>query len=176
VPALLVALALVVGLAGVAANATAEHRELDRLIARVLDAQDAIAYSDHRVAATVDYTLPLLFGASVSARVRAGLQQLVADAAAGQVDGLAQERTRAAAVRVLPWHRALGRAKRALMKYLDARVSYLRSVATDTQALYVEHPELVALLDEARAAFRQAGGPAQQHRVDVAFAGGTHPA
>jgi hypothetical protein len=172
----LLVVALVLGVALVAANTLAAHRELDALLTRVVDAQDAIAYSDHRVAATVDYTLPLLFGASVSARVRAGLQQLVADAAAGQVEGLAQERTRAAAVQVLPWHRALGRAKRALVKYLDARVFYLRSVAADTQVLYVEHPELVALLDDARAAFRQAGGPAQQHRVDVAFAGGTHPA
>jgi hypothetical protein len=160
----------------VAGNSVSEHRELDRLIARVNDAQEAIAYSDHRVAAMVDYTRPLLFGASVPARVRAGLQQLVADAAAGQVDGLQQVRDRADAVRVLPWHRALGRAKVELVRYLGARVSYLRSVAADTRTLYVEHPELVALLGIAREAFEKAGGPAQRHRVDVAFAGGTHPA
>lgn len=167
---------MVLGIGGVAINSVFEHRELDRLLARAVDAQGAIAYSNHRVAATVDYTRPLLFGASVPDRVRAGLQQLVEDSAATQVDGVAAERNRTRAVSVLPWHRALGRARAALVTYLDARVAYLRSVAADQHVLYVEHPELDRLLDSARSAFRDAAGPSDRRRVDAAFAGGTHPA
>jgi hypothetical protein len=166
--------ALVLGVAAYAGDSVAQRRELDRLIGRVLAAQDTIAYTDHRVAATVDYTLPLLFSASVPARVRSGLQQLVADSAAGQVGDIEQERVRAADVFVLPWHRALRRAKAALIAYLEARVKYLRAVAKNTQTLYVVHPELDRMLDATRRAFRVAAGPTQRVRIDAAFTGGRH--
>jgi hypothetical protein len=156
-------------------NAAVEHRELDRLLARVVDAQDAVAYSNHRVAAMVDYTRPLLFGANVPAGVRAGLQRLVQDAAGSQVEGLVQERDRTAAVTVLRWHLAMRDARTALVAYLDARVSYLRAITTDSDTLYVEHPELDRLLERTQQAFRHAGGQRQGHRIEVAFAGGTHP-
>ena len=175
-PALLLVLALVLGLGGVAANSVAQHRELDQLLARVLAAQGAIAYSNHRVAATVDYTRPLLFSASVPEHVRSGLQKLIEDAAATQVDGVAVERDRAGGVLVLPWHRALRRAQADLVDYLDARVAYLRAVAADQHVLYVAHPDLDRLLDRARKAFRDAAGVTARRRVDAAFAGGTHPA
>ena len=170
------ALGLVIGATGVAANSVAEHDELDGLISQVLEAQSAIAYSDHRVAATVDYTLPLLFSWRTPARVRAGLQQLVQDEAAGQVADIALERDHARRQPVLPWHLALRRAKTTLVIYLEARVAYLHSVATNQHTLYVEHPELDRMLVTARDAFRRAAGPGQQSRVDAAFAGGTHPA
>ena len=157
-------------------DTVSRHRELDRLIARVLDAQDAIAYSNNRVAATVDYTLPLLFGASVPARVRAGLQQLVEDSAASQVADLVEQRQLAERASVLPWHRSLQRAKTALVDYLRARVGYLQAVAADQHVLYVEHPELERLLDRARTAFRAAAGPGERGRIEAAFAGGIHPA
>jgi hypothetical protein len=166
----------VLGVGGVAANSVVEHRELDRLVARVLEAQDTIAYSEHRVAATVDYTLPLLFSGSVPARVRTGLQKLVQESAAGQVDGVAAEAARTRQVSVVRWHRALRRARAALATYLDARAAFLRSVSRDSHVLYVEHPELRALLDRAREAFHRAAGPAGRDRIEAAFAGGTHPA
>jgi hypothetical protein len=168
--------ALVVVAVLFAGNNAAEGRELDRLLSRVDASQGTIAYADRRVAATVDYAQPLLFGADVPAGVRAGLQQLVADSAAGQVGALEQERTKAAELRVLAWHRGLRRAKTALVVYLDARVRYLRGVAANTHTLYVEHPELDRLLNDTRAAFANAAGASQRERVDAAFAGGTHPA
>ncbi|MDT7573168.1 MAG: hypothetical protein QOE05_3342 [Actinomycetota bacterium] len=175
-PTALLAVAVVFAGALFAGNNVAERHELDRLLARVDAAQDTIAYSNHRVQATVDYTRPLLFGANVPADVRAGLQQLVAESAAGQVGSVEHERATAAAVSVLPWHRGMRRAKAALVTYLAARASYLRGVAANSRTLYVEHPELDVLLDRTRAAFRAAGGGAEVKRVDAAFAGGTHPA
>jgi hypothetical protein len=171
----LLLVAVVLGAGLVAGNAAAEHRELDALLTRVGDSQAAVAYSNRRVAATVDYTRPLLFGASVPARVRAGLQQLVAEAAAGQVDGVRQVRDQVAATSVLPWHRDLRRARAELVDYLDARVAYLRSVATDQDVLYMTNPDLELQLASARDAFLDASGPSDRHRVEVAFAGGTHP-
>jgi hypothetical protein len=164
-----VVLALVLVAALVGGNNVVERRELDRLLARVLAAQESIAYSDGRVAATVAYTRPLLFGANVPADVRAGLQQLVADSAAGQVGAIESERAAVAHVSVLPWHRGLRRAKVALLAYLDARVAYLRGVARNSRTLYVVHPELTELRDEARDAFREATGGAQRQRIDTAF-------
>ena len=165
-----------IGIAGVAADSVTRHRELERLLDQVHDAQSAIAYSNNRVAATVDYTLPLLFGASVPPRVRAGLQQLVEDSAAGQVADIAAQQRQAERVSVLPWHRSMQRAKDRLVAYLAGRVTYLQSVAADQHVLYVEHPELEQLLDEAREAFEEAGGPAERSRIEAAFAGGVHPA
>ena len=172
----MVSLAVVVAAGLVATNAYAERRELDGLLARVADAQEAIAYSNRRIEATVDYTRPLLFGANAPARVRAGLQQLVADSAAGEVSSIEQQRDRAAEVRVLRWHGALRRARAALVAYLDGRVAYLRDIAGGSRALYVVNPRLERLLDETRKAFRAAAGPAHAGRVTAAFAGGTHPA
>ena len=172
---MVLAVALVLGVALFAVNGVAEHRELDRLLARVADTQAEVAYSNHRVAATVDYTLPLLFRAALQPRVRAGLQKLVEESAAGQVDGVRQQRDLAARTAVLPWHHDVRLARAALVRYLDARVAYLRSVAADQEVLFVEHPDLDRLLAVARQAFAHAAGPADQHRIDVAFAGGTHP-
>jgi hypothetical protein len=165
-----VVVALVLGAAGVVGNNVVERRELDRLLARVDSAQGTIAYSDRRVAATVDYTRPLLFGANVPANVRAGLQQLVADSAAGQVGAVEKERADAAEVSVLRWHRGLRRAKAALVAYLDVRVAYLRTVAGDSRTLYVVHPELAQSMARARTALRDAAGGAQNKRVEAAFA------
>jgi hypothetical protein len=109
-------------------------------------------------------------------RVRAGLQQLVADSAASQVGGMEQERTSALHVSVLPWHRSLREAKAALVTYLAARVAFLRAVAENPGTLYVVHPELDRLLADTRAAFRSATGTTERRRIDAAFAGGTHPA
>jgi hypothetical protein len=168
--------ALLIGLGLVAINNVTESRELDRMLSRVHESLDTIAYADRRVAATVDYTRPLLFGANVPAHVRAGLQQLVADAAAGQVGAVEQERAKAAHLSVLAWHRDLRTAKRALVVYLDARVAYLRGVAANTHTLYVAHPELDQLLRDTRAAFADAVGPGGRQRVEAAFSGGIRPA
>jgi hypothetical protein len=76
------------------------------------------------------------------------------------------ERDAAADVSVVGWHHAEGDARLALVRYLDARVAYLRAVASDPDILYVQHPELQRLLASVRAAFR---GIAAQRRVDAAF-------
>jgi hypothetical protein len=145
-------------------------------MAQVAAAQSQIGYSDRRITATVDYTRPLLFSASLQPEVRRGLQQLVADSAAAQVNGMVQQRARAAQVSVLPWHRDRRRAKAALVRYLDGRVTYLRAIGRDSNLLYMDHPELLALFEQTYNAFQTAGGTGQRHRIAVAFAGGTHPA
>ncbi|MDT7544229.1 MAG: hypothetical protein QOE99_339, partial [Actinomycetota bacterium] len=63
-----------------------------------------------------------------------------------------------------------------LLAYLEARVRYLRGVAANTHTLYVAHPELVQLLNDAHAALLNASGPGERQRVDAAFASGMHPA
>jgi hypothetical protein len=174
-PAIAVVTALVIGLIGYGGDSFAQRRELDALVAQVASAQSQIAYSHRRITATVEYAGPLLFAASVQPRVRRGLQQLVADSAAAQVDDMVRERNRAAAVSVLSWHGDRQRARAALVRYLDGRVTYLRAVAADSTVLYTDHPELTALFRDVVTAFRAAAGVGQRERLAVVFAGGTHP-
>jgi hypothetical protein len=171
------AVGLVIGLAGYAGNAELGRRELDALLSRVSAGQGEVAYSNNRIAAAVAYTTPLLFRASLQPQVRASLRQIVTDAAAGQVDAMREEQGRVTATQVLPWHRDRVRARAALASYLQARVSYLRAVAADLQALYDRHPELDRLFAQARTAFLAAATTASgRARAASAFAGGTHPA
>jgi hypothetical protein len=142
---------------------------------QVAAAQSQIAYSNGRIAATVEYAGPLLFAAFLQSNVRNGLQQLVADEAAGQVDDMVRQRARAAHLSVLPWHGERRRARAALLHYLDGRVSYLRAVARDSNLLYSENPELRALFERLRATLRAAAGAGRRVEVETALAGGTHP-
>ena len=167
---------LVLGVLGYAADSFLEQREADRLVARVGEVQSQIGYSQHRILSTVDYTRPLLFGASVTPTVQRGLEKLIEDTAAGQVPPLQRQRDRVANTTVLPWHRARQRARTALLAYLDVRIAYLRAVATEVDALYREHPELQPSFDAAQEAFRAMAGPTGRHRIEVAFAGGITPA
>ena len=169
---MVVTVVVALGFLGYLGDHAVSGREADALLDRAVAAQGTVAYSNRRVAATVDYTRPQLFGPSVPARVRAGLKQLIADSARSQVASLRTERSSAAAVHVVGWHHQDVDARAALVRYLDARVAYLQSVAADPDVLYVEHPDLERLLDAARAAYRLIAPSA---RVDAVFAGGTHP-
>src|SRR3954447_14034745 len=173
-PGLLVCVALLIGI-GAVGNSYLERRELSALLHRADAAQSTVAYTNHRIAATVDYARPQLFAASVPADVRTGLQQLVQDSAGQQVPALKHEREQVATTAVVPWHGSLRSARDALLRYLDARISYLRTITTQPDTLYVEQPELERLLDDTRTAFRGAAGANGRLRVDAVFAGGTHP-
>ena len=174
-PAIAAALVLISGLIGYGADSFVQRQELDALVAQVTAAQSQIAYSNRRITATVEYAGPLLFAASVQPRVRRGLQQLVADSASAQISDMAGERERATEVSVLPWHTDRRRARAALVRYLDGRVAYLQAVAADSNLLYTESPRLRTLFRQLVDAFRDAAGAAQDERLTVVFAGGTHP-
>jgi hypothetical protein len=168
-PSLLLVLALVLGVAGHLLDAAVRGQEADRLLAQAQAGQEQITYSDRRVAATVAYTSPLLLGAAVPVRVRDGLQRLVSEAADGQLAAVRRERGRAAAAPVLPWHRDGVAARTALVRYLDGELSYLGSLATGSDALFVAHPELAQLRAGARDATVRAVGPGGRARVEAAF-------
>lgn len=157
------------GVGGYAGNSALQDRELDHLLVRASAALDSVAYSNRKIAATVEYARPQLFGASVQPRVRRSLEQLVAATASGQVAVVQAERDRAAATWVLGWHTTRRRARAALVRYLDGRIEYLREVGADVGSLYLSHPELERRLMAARAAFRVAAGVGGAERVDQAF-------
>lgn len=140
-------------------------REVDALLQRVAAGQSAVAYADRRVASTVTYAMPLLTSASTTAAVRASLQQLVQDAAAGQVDRLAQVQRDVARTRVLPWHADQRRARSAAARLLGAHADHLRAVARDADALYVTQPQLDRGRAAARSALLRAADASAQRRV-----------
>jgi hypothetical protein len=162
----------VLGLVAYAADTAQRNREADQLVERVVQAQEQIAYSDRRVAATVDYVRPQLFGPTVPQAVRTGLGQLIGQAAAGQVGAIRAQRRATNGVPVLSWHSDARKARAALARYLEARARYLLSVVANPLSVSDEHPELVRLLAATRAAYAPLASP---ERLDAAFAGGTHP-
>lgn len=167
-----VALVLVVGLLLVAVGAVDRRqraRELDRILARAAAAQATIGYADRRIAGTLSYVEPQVRRPATSPQVRASLRALVQGEADGQLAAL---RTRRAAVRdvaVWPWHRANVAAREQYVDYLDTRISYLLSVATDFSSLFRSHPELARSSEAARSALTAAAGPAGTERVDAAL-------
>lgn len=148
-------------------------REVDALLERVAAGQSAVAYADRRIASTVTYAMPLLASASTTRAVRVSLQQLVQDAAAGQVGRLDAVASDVGRTRVLPWHGAVRRARAACARSLQAHAAHLGDVARDADALYARHPELERGRARARAALLRATGDASaQRRVRDVLAGG----
>lgn len=146
----------------------ARDRELGRLLDDVRAGQATVAYADARVAATMRYTQPLLGSASVPASVRAGLGDLVADEARGQLGPVTAARTQALRVRVLPWHDALQRARASYAGYLETRLTYLRAGADDVRVLLRPHPASKRSLEAAERALVDAGATVASARAALA--------
>jgi hypothetical protein len=90
--------------------------------------------------ARADYILPAVF--RLSPDLRAGLFELVGEAAAADTPQLVEAREGCRADRPQRWHTALGRARTAYLAYLDARLDVDRAIARDGSQVYVQHPEL----------------------------------
>ena len=168
-PALLLTLLLLVGAAGHAGDAALRTREVSGLLAAAEAAQEQLAYAERRVQATVQYASPQLYAADVPAQVRRSLQQLVEGTAHSQLAATDRARARVAGISTAPWHPAQRSARRALLRYLDARAAGLRAVAADSGALSAPRPEVDRLLAAAREAALAAAGPGARARVDGAF-------
>lgn len=160
-------LVLALVLAVLYADQRTQHGEYDALVSRAASAQASLEYADGRVSAMVLYTSPLLGSSTAEPSVRAGLRELVQQAAREQLPAVVAERDAAAAIRVLPWHRAQRRARAAYLTYLDARTATLRGVATDFRTLYVRDRTTPGLLADARAAFASAAPGGEAARADA---------
>lgn len=154
-----VAVAALLAVAAAGADRALAHRELDGLLDRVRTGTESVTYADRRIAATVTYAGPALRSAAVAPRVRDSLAGIVAQTAAGTLPDLRDQRARAAATRVLPWHSRARRARAAWVAYLDAQLAYLAGVARDVDEIGRPHPGLGADLDAARQAYLAAARP-----------------
>lgn len=97
--------------------------------------------------ARADYILPAVF--RLSPDLRAGLFELVGEAAAAGTPPLVDAREGCRADRPQRWHTSLGRARTAYLAYLNARLNVDRAIARDGSQVYVQHPELADLHDRA---------------------------
>ena len=150
----LVALALV----AVIADGPWRRHESSRLADRAVAAQQSIDFTDRRIAGTVQYASPQLTSASAPPEVRADLQRLVRETAAGRVAPLRERRDAIAGTWLAPWHGDERRARTAVLAYLDERLRLLDAVTRNLTALYEPTPDLVALRDQAAAALSTIGG------------------
>ena len=123
-------------------------------------------YADNRVAATAQYASPLLTSADVTPDVRRGLEQLVEQAAAGQLPDV-QRSVASTRMSVLPWHQDLRTARDRYRSYATHRLAVLRAGATHIDALRTPHPELVAEFAAVRVALSAAGASPRQVRTAV---------
>jgi hypothetical protein len=135
--AALAVLLLVVGTAvSTGADQRSRDREFSALIEQVTQGQSALRYSYARVLATVEYTSPQLTSPRTPARVRAGLAQIVQQAAADRVAPMRAHRDAVAGLSIAAWHGRQRRARDAYRTYLDEEIGFLRAVAADLHALY----------------------------------------
>ncbi|HSF26435.1 MAG TPA: hypothetical protein VLC50_02850 [Actinomycetes bacterium] len=115
------------------ADGVVAEREYDALLRAWTTAQGHTAYAERSVASIVEYASPQL--QTAPADVRAGLRELVEQAAAKQLPVLHESIGAVTRVGVLPWHHALQEARAACAAYLDGRVHRLEAVALNALAL-----------------------------------------
>jgi hypothetical protein len=105
----------------------------------------------------VQYASPQLGGAATTPIVQRSLEQLVEDAAATQVPPVTTARDAAAAVRVVPWHRALRTARTETARYLTVRLDRLRAGSADVDVLLTRDPAVQRAREAARTSLTAAG-------------------
>lgn len=140
-------------------------REGAALVRCVEDAQSTVRYVDRQIAATAQYAAPGLSG-TAPARVRASLLQVVQQTAAKGVAPEQAVQRRCSALRVLPWHGAVARARDAYVSYLSAQIGQLQRVAQNFDALATPSPELDRSRTVALTALRSAL-PSRAARLQV---------
>jgi hypothetical protein len=97
------------------------------------------------------YVAPAL-ASSPAADVTDGLRALIRDAAAKGTPAVAGALAACDDVPVRTWHGGVDRARDRYRTYLAARLQLLQATVVDDHELFVRHPEIDGLQDEARAA------------------------
>jgi hypothetical protein len=150
-----------------------QHRRSDEfnvLIAAARSGQATIDDSDRRVASMIDYVSPLLHALRTPPDVRAGLQQVVHDAAVMAAAELRAAARRVAAIPVWSWHPAQVAARDAYVADLRARATYYDQFMTPgvTNNEFAQESAIQTDWAAARAAFLSAAtNAAQQDQVDL---------
>lgn len=146
--------------------------QFNLLLSRCAAGQDAVRYDRDRVTSVVSYVTPLLQMATTPVDVRAGLAQLVEQAAAQGASDLNRRARRVQTTRVLPWRSALGSARASCTGYLDAWAAYLRAASVDVNALATSPAGLDVGLARTRAALLAAApDPSAAARVEQQLPG-----
>jgi hypothetical protein len=123
---------VVLGVAGSWADKLQRGHEFDELTASIDSSQQSVSYAVAQVASTRSYTMPLLV-TTQSSFVRAGLQKLIDDSAASRVADLQKQRHEINGIRILPWHGTERAARSSYLRYLDARIAALQSIAAGNE-------------------------------------------
>jgi hypothetical protein len=152
--ALVVGVVIAVVFAAAAGDRALRHREFLSLSSASSDAQATATHADAQMLSTRQYTMPLL--TSAPAKVRAGLEQLIAQSAGQGVTAVMATRAKVASTSVLPWHPALRKAKKAELAYLDSWTAYLQSVARNGDVETMPTQQLDADLTTATTALQNA--------------------
>jgi hypothetical protein len=103
-----------------------------------------------QISMITDYIRPALSTGPPPA-LRDGLFDLVRERAADGVPRLVRVRDGCRAVRPLPWHTGLIRAQESYLAYLDTRLAVVQGIARNGSLVYVQHPELAEVWQQARA-------------------------
>lgn len=145
---------VLIGYGAITLDRDSRHHEFKALLGATISGQATAEHADATLESTRQYTMPLL--GSAQPTVRAGLEQLIDQTAS---EGVAQVRATRAAVAstsVLPWHRALHKAKAAELAYLDEWTAYLDSVAHGADTGTIPTTQLQAEQTGAATALREA--------------------
>lgn len=162
VPALCVIVAIAFG--AVTLDRNSRHHEFSALLGGAINGQATAAYADATLESTRQYTMPLL--GSAQPTVRAGLEQLIDQSASQGVAQVRATRAAVASTSVLPWHRALHKAKAAELAYLDEWTAYFDAVAHGADTGMIPTAVLDAKQTGAAAALRDA---APDHQASLAI-------
>jgi len=108
-----------------------------------------------QISMITDYIRPALSSGPPPA-LRDGLFDLVRQRAADGVPQLVSARDGCRAVRPLPWHTGLIQARESYLTYLDTRLAVVQGIARNGSLVYVQHPELAEVWQQARAALAAA--------------------
>lgn len=162
----LVALLLVLFVAGVVADRQRHARELDRLLTRIAAAEQVVRASQASLASLADYQSALLVRADAPPAARAAAYDNLAQDAARWVPQVQAAGRRVGEVRLLPWHDGLARAQRAYDQRVQAWSALLaRTRADPAGGLSGQDGVTSALVEARRAVTEVVDGDAERVRA-----------
>jgi hypothetical protein len=161
------ALALVVVLAG-AWQVDRQRRgsEFSTLLSAARQGQSTVDDSDRKVASMIEYVSPLLHAERTPPDVRAGLQQIVRQAAVQAAAALRAQAAQFAAIRVWGWHDEAKAARDAYVRDLRARAVYYDQFMTPvvSKTEFAQESTIESEWFAARAAFLTAATTGAERR------------
>jgi hypothetical protein len=127
------------------------RQSFDALMACVGSGQAAISDGRARASFMSDYIQPAI-SSGPAPDVRAGLYELVQQAAAGSLPTLRAARAGCRRVDLLPWHSGLRTAHASYLAYVDDELAVAQAIAAEGSEIYAERPRLLRLRERASAA------------------------